>query len=86
MSMLSEMTLESLIESQRDALISLRSAEAVLEYLPSHAKQCRCSEINPDPVFSCHIPCDLCAAKRDVREWGDMLAAIAMHLSQRFAR
>jgi hypothetical protein len=82
---LTAMTIPALYDTQRDVMHSLRRDQDVLNYLPSHTKQCRCSEINPDPVYSCHIPCDLCKAKRDVAEWAERLTAVNREIALRLA-
>lgn len=78
-----DMTTAELFATRDDVMHELRLSEDSLNYMPSQYKRCRCDEINPDPVYSFHIPCDLCAAKRDVREWAEHLAEVNRQISAR---
>lgn len=80
---LANMTAMELFATRNDIMHELRRSEDKVNYMPSQYKRCRCSEINPDPVYSCHIPCDLCAAKRDIREWADLLTEVNRHIRAR---
>lgn len=80
---LANMTAMELFATRNDIMHELRRSEDNVNYMLPQYKRCRCSEINPDPVYSCHIPCDSCAAKRAVREWTDLLTEVNRHIRAR---
>lgn len=80
---LANMTALELFDTRKDVMHELRRAEDNVNYMPSQYRRCRCDEINPDPVYSYHVPCDLCAAKRDVREWAERLAEVNRQIAAR---
>lgn len=69
-------SLDSLLAARNETLAFARKYDREFVALSESDRQCRCSEINPDPVYSCHIPCDRCAILRNAREEWDLLQTI----------
>lgn len=61
-------SLDALLVARDETLAFARRYDREFAALSESDRQCRCSEINPDPVYSCHIPCDRCAILRNARE------------------
>lgn len=78
-------SLDALFVARDETLAFARRYDREFAALSESAKQCRCHEINPDPIWSCHIPCDRCEVLRNAREEWERCQTLEDEIRSRIA-